>query len=1534
MFTSSLAKRSQRAASRIPVAFFKSSFGVGHKILAVSLGLSMAAISSPAYGATSSWTGAADASWGDANWSPAAPGTGDTVLFGPLATTNLSTTLAANTTIAGLQVTGASGSVTIGNSGANTFGLTIGANGIDLSSADQNNLTINTSLSLSGSTNQIWNVSTGRTLTLNSSTLTRNAGATLNIQGSGTVAAPNIANVNGILGAWATIGSGTSLSYATVSGGVIVPLTGAASFVGANSATTNYTLAATYNLAAQGGSRSANTIQYTGGTGAIEVKTNRHLQLSGGLINAGTGTLSITENTSGGDIDPLGSELIFETNTQNLVIAAPILDTNYGASPALMTFASQGGTITLSAANTYTGGTVLTSGILALGLDTALSTGPLTITSGTLTAITANRTLANNITLSGAGTITPGSGFTFTANGIISGAGSLTKGASGGANDVLTLAGANTYSGGTAINGGTLATTGVGTLGSTSGSLTITSGTLDMASTSQGVGALNGSGGKIIDSTASTTSTLTIGNNNATGGSYAGVIANNAGSGGTVALTKTGTGTQTLTGLNTYTGATNVNGGTLTFAGKPTGPSTIGSISVADGATLGVTSGATGQSVLSLGSNSLTLGTSLGSTLAFNFNSLGNPTVPLISMATGTLTLSGSLSITVSNAGALTNGTINLINYGTLAGGGTFNTASFSLGPRSNGVISNNTATDDIVLTVTSDTPKWTGLDNGNWVVGSTGASDNWKLVSANTATNYIEGDNVLFDDTASASNRTINISAANVSPSAVTFNTSDGNGYLLTSSGGYGIAGSASLTKNGTGTVTITTANTYTGLTTIGAGTLQLGNGTADGTIASTSGVTDNGVLAYDWINNHTAGYAISGSGSVTKTGTGGLTLSGANSYSGNTTISAGLVTVGNATALGNGFGTVSVASGAALDLSGVTMSATSALTLSGTGISGGGALTNSNAATATYAGPVSLGADSSIVAANGSIILSNAGGITGSGFNLTLDGAGTGSSIAGIIATGAGGLTKNGSGTWTLAGGDTYGGNTTVNAGTLVLNQGNTISGTINVNGATLVGQNTAAASANGSLTAFGTSPINLNNGGALELIENASAYNLNFALANNVIVSGTATVDVTNSNSHTGQGYFLNTLELGANSLLNVSDPNNRYGRFGATTTDLLGNATIADQAGSGNAGAALNLQAITVDNSVTTNSTTTLTLNGSNIYAYASGALSNNASDPTKALALVKAGTGTVALDAADTFTGGTTLNAGTLVLGNATALGAATNAALTFGASSTGILSLNGNSITLTDLNTNATVGTPIIQSNSTTAGTDTLTVNTVNSDTFAGVIRNGLSRLMGVTKAGTGTLTLSGNNTYTGATIVTAGTLIVNGSLSGAYGVDAQGGTLGGNGTIVGLVTIDAGATLAPGIGLSTTAVMTLGNDVIFGDSSFLKIDLDNTNDVSDELAITGGLDIGNSDTLTLTLLNSTPTTNSFVIATYAGTYNGGTFATVNNLPAGYQVDYTSTPGEILIDPAAVPEPGTWSLMAGGLGMLAILKRSRRRRRA
>ena len=120
----------------------------------------------------------------------------------------------------------------------------------------------------------------------------------------------------------------------------------------------------------------------------------------------------------------------------------------------------------------------------------------------------------------------------------------------------------------------------------------------------------------------------------------------------------------------------------------------------------------------------------------------------------------------------------------------------------------------------------------------------------------------------------------------------------------------------------------------------------------------------------------------------------------------------------------------------------------------------------------------------------------------------------------------------------------------------------------------------------------------------------------------------------------------------------------------------------------------------------------------------------------------------------------------LIAGRTTALGPSANASLTFGAGSTGKLQLNGNNTTIVNLNTNATVGTPIIESGSATGGTDTLTVNTSNNNTYGGVLQNGGTRLLGLTKSGSGTLTLSGTNTYTGTTAVNnGGTLNVTGSL-------------------------------------------------------------------------------------------------------------------------------------------------------------------------
>ncbi len=240
-----------------------------------------------------------------------------------------------------------------------------------------------------------------------------------------------------------------------------------------------------------------------------------------------------------------------------------------------------------------------------------------------------------------------------------SGATAVTKSGTG----TWTLSGANTYTGGSTVSAGTLQLSGLGTLGSTSGALTVNGGTLDLHGTNQGVGNLTGSGGTILNNLTATNVTFTIGNGNGTGGNYQGVIADNSSGTGTVALTKTGTGTLILSGANTYTGATTVNGGALLINGST---SSASAVTVNSGGTLGGTGTISGTVMVNSGGN-LSPGNSPGiltTTGSVTLAATSNFRVDINGATVGTqydqLIVTGTIDITGSNLKVTVGGTLTI----------------------------------------------------------------------------------------------------------------------------------------------------------------------------------------------------------------------------------------------------------------------------------------------------------------------------------------------------------------------------------------------------------------------------------------------------------------------------------------------------------------------------------------------------------------------------------------------------------------------------------------------------------------------------------------------------------------------------------------------------------------------------------------------------------------------------------------------------------------------------------------------------------
>lgn len=203
-------------------------------------------------------------------------------------------------------------------------------------------------------------------------------------------------------------------------------------------------------------------------------------------------------------------------------------------------------------------------------------------------------------------------------------------------------------------------------------------------------------------------------------------------------------------------------------------------------------------------------------------------------------------------------------------------------------------------------------------------------------------------------------------------------------------------------------------------------------------------------------------------KSGTGTWTLTGANTYTGVTTISAGILNIQNGSALGGTTSGTTITSGATLQIEGGISVGAEALTIRGAGAPGAtGALENVSD-TNNYDGLLTLGAAGTISSDAGVLNLTNAGTITGATFGLTLTGAGDGS-IAGIIGTTSGTLTKTGAGKWTLTGASTFTGRTFISGGTLEFKTLKNVSG-----GASSLGAPTTAANGTidiGSTTIPGT-------------------------------------------------------------------------------------------------------------------------------------------------------------------------------------------------------------------------------------------------------------------------------------------------------------------------------------------------------------------------------------------------------------------------------------------------------------------------------
>jgi autotransporter-associated beta strand protein len=1160
--------------------------------------------------------------------------------------------------------------------------------------------------------------------------------------------------------------------------------------------------------------------------GAVFVQTGGSLTVSG---NAAFSSNTVAAGVGGASGTSAGSDFYFMTGT------APVLAPGTGNTITSNGTISDGGTgvaITIGSAGHAGGGGILTNANSYSGGTTIGNSATLQLGNGGGTAATA-----------GTGTITNNSALFFyegvatTVSNTITGSGSVTQKGTG----AITISGNNSYTGGTTLQTGTLVIANNNALGT--GTLTTIDPTVVY---NNGITMANAI--VLMGDT-----TLEV--DNADSATQSGVISE---SGGSFAITKAGTGTLTVSNANTYTGGTTISAGTLQANNNAS--LGTGNVTVSSGGSLQVS----GQAKLD---NNISIsGTGAGGAGAIFAND------GLQNEVFGTVTLAADASINVQLNGIFLHSTIDLGAHTLTTGGSTageveilghiIGTGGLTVAPNSRTLITSQTSdTYTGVTTVSTGATLNLGDFNGavaipgDLAISGTVNTLSTSQLAANTVVTLSGSGQFLFS---TFSNATENFAGLNGSSGTVVQHTTDGMGsetdaLILSGAGTYSFAGQIndtafspfgssiiSLTKNGTGTQTLSGASTYSGGTTIGAGTLAATNSNALGTgdVAVDSGATlavSNGV---NLANNITiSGTGDGGVGAIDRTdaltdSVGAVTLAADASVGSNTAtttfLAIGPVSLGANTlsfvGTGNFVMTGPITGTGGLDLvaASVGISSTTANSYAGlTTVSANSLLVLHNAdnitaipGVLTVSGAVhdyasgqlaattvltlagtgeydffTPGTTETIAGLNGasatSVIQAN---VAGGDNTLALGDSGNYSYAGEINDGGATGvsLVKDGTGTQTLSGASTYSGGTAINAGTLVADD----SAALGVGTATVAsGASLALGSGVTLANAVTISGTGVGSGGAINLASGVSGVSGTLTLAADATV-----IDNGNQLQLTGP------IALGANTLT----------VGGGGTTMLTG-------AMSGTGGLSIASGGVGYVNGSTANAFTGLTsvASGGNLYLAKSA--------------------GTVAI-AGDLTTAGTVIDVTSGQMASTSVLTLTGNGQFQFfqsGGSET-IAGLSGTS--------SSSQVTTLSQ-----GGNNTLTLVEAVDYSYAGALNEATGHPLALVKQGTGTQYLTGASNYSGGTTVSDGVLQLGDGFTAGASVGTGTVTVNGTGTF----TLD----LAEG---ETFANHILDNNAVILDDS-----------PSSNYTVSGLID-GSG--------NVTKLGGNVVTLTHANTYSGGTF--------------------------------------------------------